>query len=149
MKRLVTLVVLGSLVLSGCGTVTTKELTVTWMKDAQHDRVYKSLHHDIAKTVRYLKDPTSTRADLHTLCSVLNLEIHAANDHLPTPDREATNLLADGYDQLATATTQCDVAGADPVARAKAIATFRKGFGGLYFGTLRLYKVLGRPGSPK
>ncbi|CAB4873240.1 unannotated protein [freshwater metagenome] len=149
MKRATALVVIAGLLLSGCGTTTTKALTVKWMNKANQDQGYHSLRADISKTVKYLRAPSSTQADLHTLCSVLNLEIHGANDHLPTPDTQATDLLARGYDTLATATTQCDEASTDSKKRAKAIANFRRGFGDLYFGMLRLYHVLGRTENPR
>lgn len=149
MKRVVVLVAVAGLLLSGCGATTTKALTVKWMNEANQDSGYHSLRVDISKTVKYLRMPSSTQADLHTLCSVLNLEIHGANDHLPTPDTQATDLLAQGYDTLATATTQCDEASSDPKKRDEAITNFSKGFGDLYFGMLRLYRVLGRTDSPR
>lgn len=149
MKRRIALIAIAGLLLSGCGTTTTKALTVKWMTEANQDKGYHSLHADISKTVKYLRTPSSTQADLHTLCSVLNLEIHAANDYLPTPDTQATDLLAEGYDTLATATTQCDEAGANPTKRAVAIANFRVGFGNIYFAMERLYRVLGRTGTPR
>jgi len=148
-KRFLATLIASGLILAGCGTTTTKALTVKWMKEANQDKGYTALHRDVAKAVRYLRMPSATQAELHTLCSVLNLEIHAANDHLPTPDTQATKLLAAGYDQLATATTQCDEAVGNPAKREAAITNFRKGFGGLYFGMLRLYRVLGRSGVPR
>ncbi len=149
MKRTVAIIVVCGLVLAGCGTTTTKALTVKWMNEANQDKGYHALHADISKTVKYLRAPSSTQADLHTLCSVLNLEIHGANDHLPTPDTQATELLAQGYDTLATATTQCDEAATNPAKRAAALKNFSQGFGDLYFGMLRLYRVLGRTGTPR
>ncbi len=149
MKRTVAIIVVCGLVLAGCGTTTTKALTVKWMNEANQDKGYHALHADISKTVKYLRAPSSTQADLHTLCSVLNLEIHGANDHLPTPDTQATELLAQGYDLLATATTQCDEAATNPAKRAAALKNFSQGFGDLYFGMLRLYRVLGRTGTPR
>lgn len=149
MKRSVAIIVVCGLVLAGCGTTTTKALTVKWMSEANQDKGYHALHADISKTVKYLRAPSSTQADLHTLCSVLNLEIHGANDHLPTPDTQATELLAQGYDTLATATTQCDEAATNPAKRAAALKNFSQGFGDLYFGMLRLYRVLGRTGTPR
>ena len=149
MRRSIALIVVAGLVLGGCGTTTTKALTVKWMNEANQDRGYHALHSDISKTVKYLRAPSSTQAELHTLCSVLNLEIHGANDHLPTPDTQATELLAKGYDTLATATTQCDEAAVNPAKRAAAIENFSKGFGDLYFGMMRLYRVLGRTGTPR
>lgn len=149
MKRILATVLASGLILAGCGTTTTKDLTVKWMREANQDKGYAALHRDVAKAVRYLRMPSATQAQLHTLCSVLNLEIHSANDHLPTPDTQATKLLASSYDQLATATTQCDEAVSTPMKRAAAIANFRQGFGGLYFGMLRLYRVLGRSGVPR
>jgi predicted secreted protein len=148
-KRSIALIVVAALVLGGCGTTTTKALTVKWMKAANQDRGYHALLTDISKTVKYLRAPSSTQAELHTLCSVLNLEIHGANDYLPTPDTQATELLAKGYDTLATATTQCDEAATNPAKRAAAIENFSKGFGDLYFGMMRLYRVLGRTGTPR
>jgi hypothetical protein len=147
-KRHIVLLAISGLLLSGCGTTTTKALTIKWMNEADQDKAYHSLHADISKTVKYLRAASATQADLHTLCTVLNLEIHAANDHLPTPDTQATDLLAKGYDTLATATTQCDVAGASPQKRALATASFRSGFGNVYFGMVRLYRVLGRTRAP-
>ena len=149
MKRTIALIVICGVALAGCGTTTTKALTVKWMNEANQDSGYRSLHADISKTVKYLRAPASTQAELHTLCTVLNLEIHGANDHLPTPDPQATELLAKAYYTLATATTQCDVAATDPAKRAAAIKNFSKGFGDLYFGMLRLYRVLGRTGTPR
>ncbi len=149
MKRTVAIIVVCGLVLAGCGTTTTKALTVKWMNEANQDKGYHALHADISKTVKYLRATSSTQADLHTLCSVLNLEIHGANDHLPTPDTQATELLAQGYDTLATATTQCDEAATNPAKRAAALKNFSQGFGDLYFGMLRLYRVLGRTGTPR
>jgi predicted secreted protein len=148
-KRSIAFIVAAGLVLGGCGTTTTKALTVKWMNEADQDKSYHSLHADISKTVQYLRASSSTQADLHTLCSVLNLEIHAANDYLPTPDTQTTDLLAKGYDTLATATTQCDEASTNPAKRAAAIENFRQGFGDLYFGMERLYQVLGRTGTPR
>ena len=149
MKRLIALTAIAGLLLSGCGATTTKALTVKWMTEADQDKSYNSLHADISKTVKYLRASSSTQADLHTLCSVLNLEIHAANDYLPTPDTQATDLLANGYDTLATATTQCDQASTNPAKRTAAIENFRQGFADLYFGMERLYRVLGRTGAPR
>ena len=149
MKRTVAIIVVCGLVLAGCGTTTTKALTVKWMNEANQDKGYHALHADISKTVKYLRATSSTQADLHTLCSVLNLEIHGANDHLPTPDTQATELLAQGYDTLATATTQCDEAATNPAKRAAALKNFSQGVGDLYFGMLRLYRVLGRTGTPR
>ena len=149
MKRSIALVAIAGILLSGCGTTTTKALTDKWMTKANQDKGFHALRADISKTVKYLRAPSSTQADLHTLCSVLNIEIHGANDHLPTPDTQATQLLAKGYDTLAIATTQCDEAFANPAKRAAAIENFSKGFGDLYFGMMRLYRVLGRTGTPR
>jgi uncharacterized protein YceK len=121
-KRSIALVVVAGILLSGCGTTTTKALTDKWMTKASQDESFHALHTDISKAVKYLRAPSSTQADLHTLCSVLNIEIHAANDHLPTPDTQATELLA-----KVVIGSPCDVDSENRIVRAMMVSKTSSG----------------------
>ncbi|MEI8127561.1 MAG: hypothetical protein WCG86_07090 [Actinomycetota bacterium] len=137
MKRIVIVATLG-LVLSGCGQQTAAQATSQWMSQSSYQSGHSRLVTDARNAAAGLARVSSTSAELHTLCGVLLVDALAANASLPSPDAQATSLLAHGYQRLGDGAHQCYSAGSTTAARAKATASLADGVGYLLSATIRL-----------
>lgn len=141
-------VMLCGLLLAACGTVSADTQVRHWISATGFRSSFHTLRGDTATVSRELRDLRSTAADLHTVCGVLLVDVHFANDLLPSPDKQATNELGAAYLQLSSAATECYNAGNDLVRRAHALRTLQDAYGNLYFGALRVWTAANRTGTP-
>lgn len=147
MIRRLGLVIAAGCLLAGCGTISPQEATKNWTTTTNFAAAFHNLKDDLDRTVTYLGRTSRDTVELRTLCRVLSLDLHKMNDSLPSPDAQANSLLADGLDTLSEGTALCSSAtGATPVAAMR--AKLREGFGGVYFGALRIWSVAGLNGQP-
>ena len=147
MIRRLGLVVATGLLLAGCGTVSPQEATKKWTDTTNFPAAFHNLKHDLDRTVLYLGRTSRDTLELRTLCRVLSLDLHKMNDSLPSPDSQGNSLLADGLDTLSQGTALCASAtGESAVEQIR--AKLRAGFGGVYFGALRIWSVAGLRGQP-
>jgi len=101
------LVVLASLVLAACGTVSASTALSRWSKNGDLPSVVSSLSLDARHALTVLTRAHSTALQLHTVCAVLDLETVQANAALPTPDTQTTNLLSAAYTDLGSGANEC------------------------------------------
>lgn len=146
-RRLVGIIVAGA-VLAGCGTVSPQQATKKWVDTTNFGVAFQNLNDDLDRTVTYLNRTTRDTLELRTLCRVLSLDLHKMNDSLPSPDAQGNSLLASGLDTLSQGTALCSSAtGTTPVADIR--KKLREGFGGVYFGALRIWSAAGLSGRPR
>lgn len=138
MIRRVGLLVVAGLLLSACGTVSAVSAMRTWVTQSNFHSSMQTLTTDVRHSASALRDLTSSSASLHTVCAVLLVDTESANASLPTPDDQSTTLLSKAYTNLGAGANQCYKAGADPTARAAAIASLAKGLGVLAEATVRV-----------
>lgn len=147
MIRRLGLVVLTGILLAGCGTISPREATKKWSDTTNFPGAFHNLKDDLDRTVTYLGQSTRDTVEMRTLCRVLSLDLHKMNDSLPSPDTQGNTLLSTGLDTLSQGTALCSSAtGTTPVAPMR--AKLREGFGGVYFGALRIWSVAGLRGQP-
>lgn len=145
-RRFGLLVLAGSL-LAGCGTISPQEATKKWAETTNFPGAFHNLKDDLDRTVTYLGRSSRDTVELRTLCRVLSLDLHKMNDSLPSPDAQANSLVSDGLDTLSQGTALCSSAtGTTPVAAMR--SKLREGFGGVYFGALRIWSVAALSGQP-
>ncbi len=138
MIRRVGLVVVAGLLLSACGTVSAVSAMRTWVDQSNFHSSMKTLTTDVRHSASALRDVTTSSASLHTVCAVLLVDTESANASLPTPDNQSTALLSRAYTSIGAGANQCYKAGADPLARAAAIASLAKGLSVLAEATVRV-----------
>jgi hypothetical protein len=82
----------------------------TWVQSTQMGQSVGSVLDDAARVTWAV----STHQDIgviHTVCAVLLDDTEAANDNLPSPDQELTNLLSNAYGVEGSAANNCYDAG--------------------------------------
>ncbi|MHB1087541.1 MAG: hypothetical protein ACYC19_02115 [Acidimicrobiales bacterium] len=138
MIRRLGVLALAGVLLSACGTVSAVSAMRTWVDQSNFHVSMKTLSTDVRHSVSALRDGSTSSASLHTVCAVLLVDSESANASLPTPDDQSTTLLSRAYTNLGAGANQCYKAGADPSARALAIASLAKGLGDLAEATVRV-----------
>ncbi len=120
MIRRLGLVVLASLALAACGSISASTALSRWSKNSDLPSTISSLTLDARHALTVLERAHSTALQLHTVCAVLDLETVQANAALPTPDTQTTNLLSAGYTDLGSGANECYVSQGSPAKQAKA-----------------------------
>jgi phosphoketolase len=105
-RRLIALLVSG-LVLGACGSISASTAMTNWVSQSGYVATAKAVFVDAEHAALELKNPSSTTAQLHTVCGVLLYEVQQANASLPTPDDQASNLLSNAYGDLGAGANQC------------------------------------------
>jgi len=111
-----------SLTLAACGSLSATDALTKWTTSSNLSRNAAQLVLDARHVLRALDTPSSTAAQLHTVCAVLDLETLQANSALPSPDSQTTSLLSAAYTDLGDGANECYVAAASPAKRARAAA---------------------------
>lgn len=105
-RRIATLLVSG-LLLGACGSVSASKAMIDWVTQSGYLATSKAVLVDARNAANDLRNPSTTTAQLHTVCGVLLYEVSQANASLPTPDDQASNLLSGGYGDLGAGANQC------------------------------------------
>ncbi len=124
--RIVGILVLGSLTLAACGTVSASTALGRWTKSSDLTSAVAQLTSDARHALTELELTSASTKELHTVCSVLDFETLQANASLPTPDTQTTNLLSAAYTDLGSGANECYAAGPSPSKRRLAITYLRR-----------------------
>lgn len=141
--RILGVVVLGSLALAACGTVSASTALGRWTRSSDLTGAVSQLTTDARHAVTELDLRSASVKQLHTVCSVLDLETLQANAALPTPDTQTTNLLSGAYTELGSGANECYAAGASAIKRTSAITYLRRGAAELAEAQARVSAVTG------
>jgi hypothetical protein len=125
-RRVATLLAAG-LLLCACGSISAGTAMSGWVKQSGFTGNARSLFSDVKSSAKDLRNHSLTSNDLHTFCNVLYVDDGSMQSSLPTPDRQATNLLDEAYRDFASAAVECYSAIAVPADRAKALTTLSDG----------------------
>jgi hypothetical protein len=125
-RRVATLLAAG-LLLCACGTVSAGTAMSGWVKQSGFTGNVRALFGDVKNSAKDLHNDSLSNNDLHTFCNVLFVDDGSMQSSLPTPDKQATNLLNAAYRDFATAAVECYSANAVPGDRAKALAKLTSG----------------------
>ena len=136
-RRLAALLVAGLLV-SACGTVSAASALRTWVTQSSFHSAVGSLRSDAVHSATALRDAGASSKELHTVCGVLDFETLQANAALPTPDDQATNLLAKAYNNFGAGANECYHAANSASLRAKSIASLELAVSALSEATARI-----------
>ncbi len=136
-RRVATLLAAG-LLLSACGSVSASTAMSGWVKQSSFTSNVRSLFQDVKNSAKDLHNDTLTNNYLHTFCNVLFVDDGSMQSSLPTPDKQATNLLNAAYRDFATAAVECYSANAVTGDRAKALAKLTSGAALLSEGRARV-----------
>lgn len=138
MIRALAALLVGGLLLSACGSISATSALTSWVVQSSFHSSAKTLASDARHSATVLKSPTSSNADLHTVCGVLLVDTESANASLPTPDTRATNLLSRAYTNLGAGANECYVASTSVPARTKALQSLTSGLADLSEATARI-----------
>lgn len=141
MIRWVSALLVGALVLGGCGSVSPATAMATWASQSNYRANARTLIGTVVRSASALRDPSSTSADLHTVCAVVYLEADQLNAPLPTPDARATALVSEALIAIGRGASECYNASASEAARRRSIAFFSLGLGSLSEATARIASV--------
>lgn len=136
-KRVVAFLCVG-LVLAACGTITPAKAMQSWVTQSNFETNVKLVLSDARHSVTALTDPSTGANDLHTVCAVLYLQDQELNASLPTPDDQASSLLARAYGDVGAGANECYEVRASQSVRARAVANIQKGVAFLSEGTARI-----------
>ena len=100
-----------------------------WVSQSSYVANNHTLLNDARHSADALRNGSLTGLDLHTVCAVLYLESEQANSALPTPDRQATTLLAEAYDNLGAGANVCYDAAHNAAKRDRALQYLTRGVG--------------------
>ena len=131
-RRIAALLVSG-LLLGACGSVSASKAMIDWVSQSGYLATSKAVLVDARNAADDLRIPSTTTAQLHTVCGVLLYEVSQANASLPTPDDQASNLLSSGYGDLGAGANQCY-----RDQRVRALASMAKGAALLSEATARI-----------
>lgn len=106
MKRAAVLLC-AALLLAGCGSIKASIAMVNWVAQSNLKYAVSTLLSDSTISANTLRNPGSTKAQLHTICAVLYLDAQQANSSLPTPDDQSTQLLGKAYNYFSSAANSC------------------------------------------
>ncbi|MEI7653845.1 MAG: hypothetical protein WCJ82_01015 [Actinomycetota bacterium] len=135
MRRVVAIVLAG-LLMSACGSVSLDTAIRNWKIQSNFESNSLTLRHDVSHAVTVLA-PADAGSLRHTVCAVLLMDADAANSSLPTPDSQASELLARAYHDFADAANVCYSA-STPAQISHARALLTAGVGTLVEGQWRL-----------
>lgn len=110
----------------------------TWVKQSSFETNVKLVLGDARHSASALAEPSTGANDLHTVCGVLLLQDEELNASLPTPDDQASALLAKAYGDIGAGANICYEVQTSSSGRAKALAQIRKGVALLSEGTARI-----------
>ena len=127
MIRRVAALIAAGLFLCACGSISPGAAMSGWVKQSGFTTNARSLFSDVKNSANHLRNHSLTSNDLHTFCNVLYVDDGSMQSSLPTPDRQATNLLNKAYRDFATAAVECYSANVVPGDRAKSLATLSDG----------------------
>ncbi|MEO9180581.1 MAG: hypothetical protein ABI298_02905 [Acidimicrobiales bacterium] len=136
-KRVVGFLSVG-LVLAACGTISPAKAMQSWVAQSNFETNVKVVISDARHSARALSNPATDANDLHTVCAVLNLDDTKLNASLPTPDDQASALLARAYGDIGAGANECYELRASQSGRARSLANLRKGVALLSEGTARV-----------
>lgn len=137
--------VLGSLVLAACGTVSASTALGRWVTSSNLPGALAQLKLDARHAVTELTAKSSSTKLSHTVCSVLYVETSQANAALPTPDTQTTKLLSAAYTDLGSGANECYAAGSSPTKRAVAIGYLRRAGAEMAEAQARVSAITGSP----
>lgn len=138
MIRALGALLVGGLLLSACGSISAATALTTWVVQSSYLSSAKTLVTDAQHSADVLKSPTSSNADLHTVCGVLLFDTESANASLPTPDSRATTLLSKAYTNLGSGANECYGASTNVSARATALKSLASGVADLSEASARI-----------
>jgi hypothetical protein len=115
--RRIAAVALASLALAACGSVSASTALSHWTTSSNLTGSLAQLTLDARHAVSALRTATTSAAQLHTVCAVLDLETLQANASLPSPDAQATALLSSAYTDLGSGANECYKAAASKAQR--------------------------------
>lgn len=118
--------------------MTQAQRIASWVHTSNFTVNSATLRSDARAVLRELERPTSTAPELHTVCGVFLNDLAAANAALPTPDRQASALLAQAYGDLGAGGTLCYRANRQPAVRRSAMTWIYRGANELFLGVSRL-----------
>jgi hypothetical protein len=136
-RRLSVLALVAAL-LAGCGTISAGQAVRAWLHQSDYSHNRRTIATEVVTAESELDKPGTSAVALHTICGVLVTDVEAANASLPTPDRQATALLARAYVSLGEGANTCYNAAASWPARTAAHRYLDRGLAQLSFATLRL-----------
>ncbi len=136
-RRLAALLVAGLLV-SACGTVSAASALRSWVSQSSFHSAVASLRGDAVHSAKVLRDARASTNELHTVCAVLDVETLQANAALPTPDDQATALLAKAYNNFGAGANECFHAANSASRRAQAVASLEVAVSALSEATARV-----------
>lgn len=136
---------LGGLLTAGCSAdqqgSPSKRLS-NWVTGTDLAASTGQIRTDVAKA-NSLLGTTKNPDAAHTLCGALLVEVQQANQTLPSPDLQATNLLGSAYESLGAAAHDCYDAVGNPEKQAAFARDRRAGLVSLTEAQLRIEAVLG------
>jgi hypothetical protein len=128
----------GSILLGACGSISAATALTSWVVQSSYPSSASTLVTDARHSANVLKSPTTSNADLHTVCGVLLVDTESANASLPTPDSRATTLLSKAYTDLGAGANECYVASSSVSARSRALRSLASGLAHLSEGSARI-----------
>jgi hypothetical protein len=129
---------LAGLSLAGCGSVSASARLAAWRTTSNFDTNTATVRGDAHRALGQLRAIHATQLDLNTVCAVFLNDVEAANASLPTPDAQASSLLATAYNDLGAGASACMRAGSSAVRRQRAIVAIERGANELVLGVSRL-----------
>ncbi len=136
-----------SALLTGCAGAdqsgTPAEQMTTWVKGTSFGLTVRTMQQDAARAATVVS--SGTPAEVRTACGVYLVDVEQANSVLPTPDTQASALLAQAYGSLGAAAHSCYAVPSSATARATFAHQQASGLASLSEGTARVEAVLGRP----
>jgi len=139
--------VVTSALLAGCAGAdqsgTPAQQMTTWVKGTSFGLTARTLQHDAARAAKVVT--SGTPAEVRTACGVYLVDVEQANSVLPTPDVQASGLLAQAYGSLGAAAHSCYAVPSSPPDRATFAKHQAAGLASLSEGTARIEAVLGKP----
>jgi hypothetical protein len=136
-SRLLVALLVAGLLLSACGTTSPADAMKKWVSQSAYRANLPTLTGDVRRAANELRKSDATSNDLHTICAVLTLDAEQANSSLPTPDSQATALLAKAYNDIGAGANQCYGA-VSASTRASALSWLSRGMAALSEGTARV-----------
>jgi hypothetical protein len=142
-SRLLVALLVAGVLLSACGTTSPSNAMKKWISQSAYRANLSTITGDVRKAAKELHKSDATSNDLHTICAVVILDANQANASLPTPDSQATALLAKAYDDIGAGGNKCYVA-VSAGARTSALTWLSRGMAALSEGTARVNVAAGR-----
>lgn len=126
------------MLLAACGTISPAKAMQSWVTQSDFHENVKSVLVDAERSATALAIRSTDANSLHTVCAVLLFDDQSLNASLPTPDDQASSLLAMAYGDIGAGANECYKVQASQKGRAKALANIRNGVALLSEGTARV-----------